>query len=161
MRLHPPGAGHVQAVGSASLGTLQLVAQLTPLASCPRRQVVRHERASIKADIWSYGILIWELVSGEDITEYQPLAISRQVGRACSLACCWLMLHCLLHILYLARAALRACPMPILVCWYALVLCCTVRAAWTKGATGCLSQCTHRNPARCRQSACSFGLLTP
>jgi hypothetical protein len=45
----------------------------------PPAQVVRHERASIKADIWSYGILIWELVSGEDITEYQPLAISRQV----------------------------------------------------------------------------------
>jgi hypothetical protein len=42
-------------------------------------QVVRHERASIKADIWSYGILIWELISGEDITEYQPLSISRQV----------------------------------------------------------------------------------
>jgi hypothetical protein len=43
-------------------------------------QVVRHERASIKADIWSYGILIWELISGEDITEYQPLSISRQVS---------------------------------------------------------------------------------
>jgi serine/threonine protein kinase len=42
-------------------------------------QVVRHERASIKADIWSYGILIWELITGEDITEYQPLSISRQV----------------------------------------------------------------------------------
>lgn len=41
---------------------------------------MRHERASIKADIWSYGILIWELISGEDITEYQPLSISRQVG---------------------------------------------------------------------------------
>lgn len=45
-------------------------------------QVVRHERASIKADIWSYGILIWELVTGEDITEYQPLSISRQVRPA-------------------------------------------------------------------------------
>jgi serine/threonine protein kinase len=44
--------------------------------------VVRHERASIKADIWSYGILIWELISGEDITEYQPLSISRQVRGA-------------------------------------------------------------------------------
>jgi hypothetical protein len=43
-------------------------------------QVVRHERASIKADIWSYGILIWELVTGYDIVEYQPLAISRQMG---------------------------------------------------------------------------------
>jgi serine/threonine protein kinase len=41
---------------------------------------MRHERASVKADIWSYGILIWELISGKDITEYQPLAISRQNG---------------------------------------------------------------------------------
>lgn len=39
---------------------------------------MRHERASVKADIWSYGILIWELISGRDITEYQPLALSRQ-----------------------------------------------------------------------------------
>ena len=44
-------------------------------------QVVRHERASIKADIWSYGILIWELISGQDITELQPLAIARQQQR--------------------------------------------------------------------------------
>ena len=44
-------------------------------------QVVRHERASIKADIWSYGILIWELISGQDITELQPLAIARQAQR--------------------------------------------------------------------------------
>ena len=42
-------------------------------------QVVRHERASVKADIWSYGVLIWELISGQDITELQPLAIARQV----------------------------------------------------------------------------------
>ena len=42
-------------------------------------QVIRHERASIKADMWSYGVLIWELVSGQDITEMQPLAIARQM----------------------------------------------------------------------------------
>eukprot|EP00879_Flechtneria_rotunda_P017662 GHRR01018514.1.p1 GENE.GHRR01018514.1~~GHRR01018514.1.p1 ORF type:complete len:217 (+),score=59.35 GHRR01018514.1:42-692(+) len=51
---------------------------MTPLWAAP--EVVRHERASIKADIWSYGILIWELISGEDITEFQPLSISRQVA---------------------------------------------------------------------------------
>ena len=44
-------------------------------------QVVRHERASIKADIWSYGILVWELISGQDITELQPLAIARQAAQ--------------------------------------------------------------------------------
>ena len=49
-----------------------------PVPFCPV-QVVRHERASIKADIWSYGILIWELITGEDITENQPLSLSRQV----------------------------------------------------------------------------------
>lgn len=48
---------------------------MTPLWASP--EVTRHERASIKADIWSYGILIWEIVSGEDITEYTPLAISK------------------------------------------------------------------------------------
>jgi len=45
-------------------------------------QVMRHERASVKADIWSYGILIWEIVTGCDITEYQPLAVSRQAGKS-------------------------------------------------------------------------------
>lgn len=43
-------------------------------------QVMRHERASIKADIWSFGILLWEIISGCDITEYAPLALSRQPG---------------------------------------------------------------------------------
>lgn len=43
-------------------------------------QVVKKEKASIKADIWSYGVLIWEITTGADITEYQPLAMSRQMG---------------------------------------------------------------------------------
>ncbi len=45
-------------------------------------QVVRHERASVKADMWSYGILVWELISDQDITNLQPLAIAQamQVG---------------------------------------------------------------------------------
>ncbi|KAK9807719.1 hypothetical protein WJX72_007116 [[Myrmecia] bisecta] len=50
---------------------------MTPLWAAP--EVIRHERASIKADVWSYGILIWELISGADITEHQPLAIARQM----------------------------------------------------------------------------------
>jgi serine/threonine protein kinase len=37
-----------------------------------------------KADIWSYGIILWELVSGEDITSYQPFSISRQMGAGAS-----------------------------------------------------------------------------
>ncbi|KAK9786899.1 hypothetical protein WJX73_000622 [Symbiochloris irregularis] len=49
---------------------------MTPLWAAP--EVVRHERASIKADIWSYGVLIWEIISRQDITELQPLAIACQ-----------------------------------------------------------------------------------
>ncbi len=41
--------------------------------------MVRHERAGIKADMWSFGILVWELVSGMDITDMQSLAITRQM----------------------------------------------------------------------------------
>jgi hypothetical protein len=42
---------------------------------------VRYERTSRAADIWSLGILVWEIATGEDITDYVPLSISRlQVG---------------------------------------------------------------------------------
>ena len=40
---------------------------------------MRKESSNIKADVWSYGILVWELVSQCDITEYQSLAMSRQM----------------------------------------------------------------------------------
>ena len=49
-----------------------------PLWASP--EVTRHGLDSIKADIWSYGILIWEIVSGEDITEYTPLAITKSAA---------------------------------------------------------------------------------
>ena len=32
-----------------------------------------------QADIWSYGVLVWELASGQDITHFQPLAMARQM----------------------------------------------------------------------------------
>lgn len=58
---------------------------MTPLWAAP--EVVRHERASVKADMWSYGILVWELISDQDITNLQPLAIAQamQAGTAKSL----------------------------------------------------------------------------
>jgi serine/threonine protein kinase len=63
--------------------TPPLLPQLPPRrTTAPVQQVVRHERACIKADIWSYGILIFELASGQDITEFQPLSVSRRAGPA-------------------------------------------------------------------------------
>lgn len=58
---------------------------MTPLWAAP--EVVRHERASVKADMWSYGILVWELISNQDITNLQPLAIAQamQAGTSKSL----------------------------------------------------------------------------
>lgn len=44
---------------------------------------MRKERTNIKADVWSYGILIWEIATGQDIIEYEPLAYSF-VGRPSS-----------------------------------------------------------------------------
>ncbi|KAL4420423.1 hypothetical protein ABPG75_010079, partial [Micractinium tetrahymenae] len=53
---------------------------MTPLWSAP--EVLRRERAGVKADIWSVGVLCWEIVSGRDITELQPLAMARQLQAA-------------------------------------------------------------------------------
>ena len=52
-------------------------------------QVVRHERASVKADMWSYGVLLWELISNQDITNLQPLAIAQamQVSIVSPISC--------------------------------------------------------------------------
>ena len=47
---------------------------MTPLWAAP--EVMRRERTSIKADVWSYAILVWEIATGEDIIDYQPLALS-------------------------------------------------------------------------------------
>ena len=56
-------------------------------------QVVRHERASVKADMWSYGILVWELISEQDITNLQPLAIALAMK-----VCLFLASACCLHV---------------------------------------------------------------
>ncbi|KAL4424682.1 hypothetical protein ABPG77_004489 [Micractinium sp. CCAP 211/92] len=53
---------------------------MTPLWSAP--EVLRRERAGVKADIWSVGVLCWEIVSGQDITQLEPLAMSRQLQAA-------------------------------------------------------------------------------
>ena len=64
-------------------------------------QVVRHERASVKADMWSYGILVWELISNQDITNLQPLAIAQamQVSHSSStpIPCCSFSV-CIIHV---------------------------------------------------------------
>lgn len=59
-----------------SLVTAQPV--MTPLWAAP--EVMRHQPACVKADIWSYGVLVWELATGEDITQYPPLATSKMGG---------------------------------------------------------------------------------
>ncbi|GMH35458.1 hypothetical protein BSKO_03326 [Bryopsis sp. KO-2023] len=78
--LSEEGVAKIADVGMVRKQVKELVTAqpvMTPLWAAP--EVMRKERASIKADIWSYGVLVWELVSGEDITEFQPLAMSRQV----------------------------------------------------------------------------------
>lgn len=51
---------------------------MTPLWAAP--EVVAKRPASIKCDVWSYGVLVWELATGADITEFTPLSLSRQHG---------------------------------------------------------------------------------
>ena len=46
----------------------------------------------------SYGVLIWELVSGQDITEMQPLAVARQVPVRFLFSA--LLSHCSAMVLY-------------------------------------------------------------
>uniref|UniRef100_A0A1D1ZMC3 Protein kinase domain-containing protein n=1 Tax=Auxenochlorella protothecoides TaxID=3075 RepID=A0A1D1ZMC3_AUXPR len=57
----------------SDLATAQPI--MTPLWSAP--EVLRRERVSAKADMWSYGVLVWEIVTGQDITKFQPLALTR------------------------------------------------------------------------------------
>lgn len=49
----------------------------TPLWAAP--EVICHERASIKADIWSFGIIVWELISQQNIADFPALGMSCQM----------------------------------------------------------------------------------
>jgi len=42
-------------------------------------QVVNKERTNLAADIWSLGMLVWELSTGLDITVFPPLSVTSQV----------------------------------------------------------------------------------
>jgi hypothetical protein len=74
--LHPDTLFRVTAIEGIRLRSLE-----TPAPRCARLpQVVSKQPCSIKCDVWSLGVLVWELATGHDITEYQPLAVSRQLG---------------------------------------------------------------------------------
>ncbi|KAK9805390.1 hypothetical protein WJX73_010301 [Symbiochloris irregularis] len=49
----------------------------TPLWAAP--EVFRQERATVKADIWSYGIVLWELATLQNVADFPPLGMSVQV----------------------------------------------------------------------------------
>lgn len=78
--LSEEGVAKIADVGMVKVQVKELMSAqpvMTPLWAAP--EVLRKESANIKADVWSYGILIWELVSQADITEYQSLAMTRQM----------------------------------------------------------------------------------
>ena len=75
---------HVRLVqGSAASMTAQ--AAWTPLWAAP--EVFRQERATVKADIWSFGIILWELVSKQNVAEFPAYGMTVQMAvRAAALA---------------------------------------------------------------------------
>ena len=78
-----PSASHMADMWAHVQVSASLTAQnsWTPLWAAP--EVIRHERASIKADIWSFGILIWELVSLQNLADFPSL------GMACQMKVRW------------------------------------------------------------------------
>ena len=60
-------------VGAQIKGSSTAQGAWTPLWAAP--EVFRHERATLKADIWSFGIILYELVGA-------PAALVSQEGRA-------------------------------------------------------------------------------
>ena len=67
--------------GGAASMTAQ--AAWTPLWAAP--EVFRQERATVKADIWSFGIILWELVSKQNVAEFPAYGMTVQM--AVSLLC--------------------------------------------------------------------------
>eukprot|EP00210_Caulerpa_lentillifera_P007764 g7409.t1 len=56
---------------------------MTPLWAAP--EVMRKQKTSTKADVWSYGVLVWEIATGKDIVQYDPLAykyVERRVSQS-------------------------------------------------------------------------------
>ena len=43
-------------------------------------QVVNKERSGAAADVWSLGIIVWELVSGQNISACPPLGVTSQLA---------------------------------------------------------------------------------
>ena len=43
-------------------------------------QVVNKERSGAAADVWSLGVIVWELVSGQNISAYPPLGVTSQLA---------------------------------------------------------------------------------
>ncbi|KDD72070.1 protein tyrosine kinase, partial [Helicosporidium sp. ATCC 50920] len=75
------GVAKIADVGmSRRLVTNLVTAQpiMTPLWAAP--EVLRRERTSAAADVWSLGVLVWEIATRVDITRFQPLAMARGVG---------------------------------------------------------------------------------
>ena len=62
--------------GSAASMTAQ--AAWTPLWAAP--EVFRQERATVKADIWSFGIILWELASKQNVAEFPAYGMTVQMA---------------------------------------------------------------------------------
>ncbi|KAK9804979.1 hypothetical protein WJX73_006746 [Symbiochloris irregularis] len=67
------GKLHAQAAASAQM-------QWSPMWAAP--EVFRLERASAQVDVWSYGILIWEMVTQQNIASFAPLGLAVQAKEA-------------------------------------------------------------------------------